>query len=202
MSFYNWDMLPLSHDRPGVAHRRIFGDNIQMQHLITEPGGTPSKLHNHPDHEEFFYIQAGEWEFTLEDEVRRIGPGDVVHVKAGAMHTLRLPERGAGDGARGLLPHVEPRACRKQGRFYDRRHQEPHGVRRRTRRYEPGPPARTWGVMSQEPPGRRRAAFSPGREFFPKADFPQHKKAPTKKQAAPVDAACLFFIFPSMFRCR
>ena len=45
-----------------------------MQHLITEPGGTPSKLHNHPDHEEFFYIQAGEWEFTLEDEVRRVGP--------------------------------------------------------------------------------------------------------------------------------
>ncbi len=90
MSFYNWDMLPLSHDRPGVAHRRIFGENIQMQHLITEPGGTPSKLHNHPDHEEFFYIQAGEWEFTLEEEVRRVGPGDVVHVKAGAMHTLRL----------------------------------------------------------------------------------------------------------------
>jgi quercetin dioxygenase-like cupin family protein len=96
MSFYNWDLLPLAHDRPGVAHRRIFGDNIQIQHLIVEPGGEPAKLHNHPDHEEFFYIEAGEWEFTLEDEVRRIGPGDVVHVKPGAMHTLRLlsDERG------------------------------------------------------------------------------------------------------------
>ncbi|MEE9275501.1 MAG: cupin domain-containing protein [bacterium] len=90
MSFYNWDMLPLTHDRDGVSHRRIFGDNIQIQHLLTEPGGTPSKLHNHPDHEEFFYIQAGEWDFTLEGDTRRVGPGDVVHVKAGAMHTLKL----------------------------------------------------------------------------------------------------------------
>lgn len=90
MSFYNWDLLSLSHDRPGVAHRRIFGDNIQMQHLLVEPGGEPAKLHNHPGCEEFFYIQAGEWEFTLEDDVRHVGPGDVVHVKSGAMHTLRL----------------------------------------------------------------------------------------------------------------
>jgi quercetin dioxygenase-like cupin family protein len=96
MRFYNWDLLPLSHDRPGVAHRRIFGDQIQMQHLLVEPGGEPAKLHNHPNHEEFFYIQAGEWEFTLEDDVRRIGPGDVVHVKAGAMHTLRLLSNEAG----------------------------------------------------------------------------------------------------------
>ena len=108
MSFYNWDMLPLSHDRPGVAHRRIFGDNIQMQHLITEPGGTPSKLHNHPDHEEFFYIQAGEWEFTLEDEVRRLGPGDVVHVKAGAMHTLRLLSEEPGMALEVFYPMWNP----------------------------------------------------------------------------------------------
>jgi uncharacterized cupin superfamily protein len=96
MSFYNWDMLPLSHDRPGVAHRRIFGDNIQMQHLIVEPGGEPAKMHNHPNTEEFFYIQAGEWDFTLDGETRRVGPGDVIHVKAGAMHTLKLlsDERG------------------------------------------------------------------------------------------------------------
>jgi mannose-6-phosphate isomerase-like protein (cupin superfamily) len=90
MSFYNWDALPLTHDRPGVTHRRIFGDNIQMQHLIVQPGGEPAKLHNHPGTEEFFYIQAGAWAFTLGDEVRNVGPGDVVHVKAGTMHTLRL----------------------------------------------------------------------------------------------------------------
>ncbi len=90
MGFYNWDMLPLTHERPGVSHRRIFGDTIQMQHLLTEPGGTPSKLHNHPDEEEFFYIQAGDWEFTLEGDTRTLTPGDVVHVPAGAMHTLKL----------------------------------------------------------------------------------------------------------------
>ncbi len=90
MGFYNWDILPVTHDRPGVSHRRIFGDEIQMQHLITEAGGTPSKMHNHPAKEEFFYIQAGEWDFTLEGDTRRLKPGDVVHVPAGAMHTLQM----------------------------------------------------------------------------------------------------------------
>ena len=90
MSFYNWDELPLTPARPGATHRRIFGDNIQMQHLIIEPGGQSGKLHNHPDHEEFFYVQEGEWEFTLEDETRPVGPGDVIHVKKGQMHHMRL----------------------------------------------------------------------------------------------------------------
>ena len=72
MSFYNWDMLPISPDRPGIVHRRIFGDEIQIQHLISEPGGTPPELHNHPDHEEILYVQAGEWECTLGNEIRKI----------------------------------------------------------------------------------------------------------------------------------
>ena len=96
MPFYNWDLLPLSQDRPGAAHRRIFGDGMQMQHLIMEPGGTPTKPHNHPDHEEFFYIQAGEWEFTLEGDTRILRPGDVVHVPKGAMHMLKMTTHEPG----------------------------------------------------------------------------------------------------------
>ncbi|MBI2131647.1 MAG: cupin domain-containing protein [Candidatus Tectomicrobia bacterium] len=67
-----------------------------MQHLIMEPGGTPTKPHNHPDHEEFFYIQAGEWEFTLEGDTRILRPGDVVHVPKGAMHMLRMTTHEPG----------------------------------------------------------------------------------------------------------
>lgn len=117
MSFYNWDMLPVTHDRPGVSHRRIFGDNIQIQHLITEPGGTPSKIHNHPDHEEFFYIQAGEWEFTLGDETRRIGPGDVVHVKAGVMHTLKLLGDEAGMALEVFTPLLNAEMAKDRDQF-------------------------------------------------------------------------------------
>ncbi len=96
MSFYNWDMLPISPDRPGIVHRRIFGDEIQIQHLISEPGGTTPELHNHPDHEEILYVQAGEWECTLGNEIRKIAPGDVVHVKKGQMHTLELKSNEPG----------------------------------------------------------------------------------------------------------
>ena len=90
MSFYNWDMLPVTNERPGVMHRRIFGDTIQIQHLITEAGGTPTEMHNHPDEEEIFYIQAGEWEFNLDGDIRQLRPGDVVHVKAGVSHMLQM----------------------------------------------------------------------------------------------------------------
>ena len=90
MSFYNWDMLPVTNERPGVTHRRIFGDTMQIPHLITEPGGTPTKMHTHPGEEEIFYIQAGEWEFNLDGDIRQLSPGDVVHVKADVPHMLQM----------------------------------------------------------------------------------------------------------------
>jgi quercetin dioxygenase-like cupin family protein len=117
VSFYNWDMLPVTHDRPDVAHRRIFGDNIQIQHLITEPGGEPAPLHDHPDHEQFFYIQAGEWDFTLEEETRRIGPGDVVHVKAGQQHTLRLLSDEPGMALEVFHPLFNPEMAKDRDLF-------------------------------------------------------------------------------------
>ena len=117
MGFYNWDMLPVTHDRPGVSHRRIFGDKIQMQHLITEPGGTPSKMHNHPGKEEFFYIQAGEWEFTLGDETRMLGPGDVVHVADGVMHTLRLVGDEPGMALEVFYPLQNPEMAGDRDQF-------------------------------------------------------------------------------------
>ena len=90
MGFYNWDMLPVTQEGPGLNYRRLFGDHIQLQHLIAEPGGTPPELHQHEGVEEFFYIQAGEWEFVLGKETRKVGPGDVIHVPPGETHTIRL----------------------------------------------------------------------------------------------------------------
>lgn len=90
MPFYKWEKVPAEANRVGVTHRRLFGINVQVQQLLVEPGGEPVKPHRHPGVEQFFLIMEGEWEFALDDEVRRIGPGDIVHVLPNQLHTIRL----------------------------------------------------------------------------------------------------------------
>lgn len=96
MRVSRWDALELSGDRPGVWHRRVFGENVQVQHLITEPGGEPAKAHSHPRSEQFYLVEQGRWEVTVEGESREIRPGDIVYIPADAQHTVRLlgPEKG------------------------------------------------------------------------------------------------------------
>lgn len=90
MPFFMWDKVPAEANRPGVTHRRLFGENVQVQKLIVEPGGEPVETHSHPGIEQFFVIIEGEWEFTLENETRKVASGDVIHVLPDQMHTIRL----------------------------------------------------------------------------------------------------------------
>jgi len=90
MPFYKWDKVPAESNRPGVTHVRLFGEKVQVQKLIVQPGGEPAKPHSHPGNEQFFLIMEGEWEFTLDEEKRKVTPGDVIHVLPGQMHSVRL----------------------------------------------------------------------------------------------------------------
>jgi len=90
MTFTCWNDVPAEDNRPGVTHRRLFGKNVQVQRLTVEPGGEPAPLHDHPDIEQFFLIQEGQWEMTTGDEVREVRPGDIVYVAPGTPHRIRL----------------------------------------------------------------------------------------------------------------
>ena len=91
MPFYNWDRdVPEEHNRSGVTHHRLFGANVQVQRLTVEPGGEPVRPHRHPGVEQFFLIMEGEWEMAVEEEKRRVAPGDVVHVLPNQLHSIRL----------------------------------------------------------------------------------------------------------------
>ena len=90
MTFYSWDTVPEEHNRSDVIHRRIFDENVQVQLLTIEPGGEPAELHDHLEIEQFFCVLEGEWEMRVDEEKRRVGPGDVIYVAPGQIHNITL----------------------------------------------------------------------------------------------------------------
>jgi mannose-6-phosphate isomerase-like protein (cupin superfamily) len=45
--------------------------------------------HSHPDHVDSFYVLEGEAEFTMHDEVVRVGPGAYIAAPVGVAHGFR-----------------------------------------------------------------------------------------------------------------
>jgi quercetin dioxygenase-like cupin family protein len=54
----------------------------------TPPGGGPP-LHSHANEEEYFYVIAGDYEFTLAGVTLRLQPGDFVTIPRGAPHRFQ-----------------------------------------------------------------------------------------------------------------
>jgi mannose-6-phosphate isomerase-like protein (cupin superfamily) len=90
MKVENWENLKLIEERPGVYHKRTYGDAVQVQYLIFDPEGEVAKFHNHPKNEQFFIVETGEWMITVGKEKKKITSGDIVHIPAGVYHTIEL----------------------------------------------------------------------------------------------------------------
>lgn len=59
--------------------------------IIKESGNT---LHTQPDHDEIVVILEGEADFRVGDEVRHVGPGDLVFIPRNTLHGPILREGG------------------------------------------------------------------------------------------------------------
>ncbi len=59
--------------------------------------------HRHRNEDETIHIVEGTYEFVLEGESRRLGPGDTVHVPRGSVHGIR--NAGERTGRRVLVFH-------------------------------------------------------------------------------------------------
>ncbi|MDR2614633.1 MAG: cupin domain-containing protein [Candidatus Accumulibacter sp.] len=70
---------------------RAHHDNLMMVEVIFKSGAIGSE-HRHV-HEQVCYCLAGEFEFTVEGQARRLRPGDSVHIPSSALHgTVCLSE--------------------------------------------------------------------------------------------------------------
>ncbi len=69
------------HSRPGFTDT----ENLLVVRAIIQPGdGHP--FHYHPNKEEVLYILAGTADQWIEEECRKMGPGDSVYIPADMIH--------------------------------------------------------------------------------------------------------------------
>jgi quercetin dioxygenase-like cupin family protein len=67
---------------------RTQGSLAFVDHVVV-PVGTSVGEHTHGGDEELYVIVSGEAEAVVDGELRVVGPGDVVHNRAGGSHALR-----------------------------------------------------------------------------------------------------------------
>jgi quercetin dioxygenase-like cupin family protein len=66
-----------------------------LEHTVPQHAGPPPHYHDHGD--ELFYVLEGTFEFILEDPDtwHHAGPGNIVNVPAGTLHTSRATSQTA-----------------------------------------------------------------------------------------------------------
>jgi quercetin dioxygenase-like cupin family protein len=63
-------------------------------HESMQPKGLPPNPEHRIEHSEFIFVQEGTLEYLHDGKVERAGPGSVIYVAYGTMHTVR----NVGDG--------------------------------------------------------------------------------------------------------
>ena len=66
--------------------RMFICDGKSITANIATGSGEGSKLHTQPDHDEIVIVIDGEAEFRVDDEVKRVGPGDFVFIPRNTLH--------------------------------------------------------------------------------------------------------------------
>ena len=91
--WYRWDEVTEREPFPGIHFRPVAGDVAMACRVWLEPGSVVM-AHAHP-HEQISVVLEGELEFTLGDETRTIGPGEVVVIAGGTSHAVIAGPAGA-----------------------------------------------------------------------------------------------------------
>lgn len=68
--------------------KRIIDTENNSMTVISQLPGEGNRRHYHPDWNEWWYIVAGEWDWEIEGEVRKIREGDIVFMKKNRVHKI------------------------------------------------------------------------------------------------------------------
>jgi quercetin dioxygenase-like cupin family protein len=71
------------------------GGNLAIRRFTLEPGASVPKHTNEIEHEQS--VLAGEYVVGIEGEEHTVGPGDALHIPAGAVHWYRNEGSEAGE---------------------------------------------------------------------------------------------------------
>jgi quercetin dioxygenase-like cupin family protein len=72
--------------RDAPVKRMFVFDGESVSANIATTTGEASKLHTQPDHDEIVIVIEGEVEFRVGDEVRQVGPGDIIFIPRNTLH--------------------------------------------------------------------------------------------------------------------
>ena len=79
-----WDAIPSEQIAPGIERRMIWGERLMICRLRLAPRVVTS-VHSHP-HEQMTLVESGRVLFTIEDQVREVSAGAILHFPPGVRH--------------------------------------------------------------------------------------------------------------------
>ena len=91
---YPWDALPVVRRPNGGESREILkgvlqtGEAVSLHASVQPAGAAPNPAHR-IEHSEMILVSEGRVEFTHDAVSERVGPGGVIFVAPGTMHSLR-----------------------------------------------------------------------------------------------------------------
>jgi mannose-6-phosphate isomerase-like protein (cupin superfamily) len=62
--------------------------NMVSAGVANWPFGKAGEPHIHPDHDEIYIVLRGRGKANIQGEIREMGPGDMMHAKAGETHGM------------------------------------------------------------------------------------------------------------------
>ena len=90
MSFHRFPEIPQREAFPGVRGRYVHSERMTAGEISLDANiEVPS--HQHP-HEQISIVLSGRVAFTIGDETREVGPGDVVVIPGGVTHNVKTRE--------------------------------------------------------------------------------------------------------------
>ena len=84
-----FDLKNVNQISGGPDYSPVFGGCVEGDRMIVAvmraPAGKYADLHSHPN-EQWIYVLEGHLEFFIEDQVKLVGPGELIYIPAEKLH--------------------------------------------------------------------------------------------------------------------